>query len=96
MNKIPPAIYLLFPIAHLSIILAGPLGLKYNSYWGVNLLMAAWIITLVGAVLYIVHAVKNLDLNRERKTSWILALLLTGLVGQLFYWFKFVRSKAIS
>ncbi|MEQ8686550.1 MAG: hypothetical protein RIE86_14720 [Imperialibacter sp.] len=96
MRKIPPAAYLIPPIFQIALIFSGPLGLSFTSDWGINVLFSVWAISLVALVFYVIHVRKNVNLNRQGKTHWILLLVIGGLAGEIFYWFKHIRRTELA
>ncbi|WP_416868236.1 MAG: hypothetical protein ACMVP2_00995 [Imperialibacter sp.] len=92
MNRIPSFIYLIFPMCHLALIILRFFGVRYDSYWGFDALFSGLIMALIASVLYIVHVTKNQELNREGKFQWILLIVVGGLFGEIYYWFKHIRK----
>lgn len=49
---------------------------------------------LVALVINMVHLMRNPSITDSNRLPWILILLLTGIIGQLIYFFKFMaRAK---
>ncbi|WP_339814070.1 hypothetical protein [uncultured Imperialibacter sp.] len=92
MNKIPSFVYLIFPGFHLALIISSFFGVRFDSYWGVDALFSGLIMALIASILYITHVTKNQELNREGKFQWILLIVVGGLLGEIYYWFKHIRK----
>jgi len=79
-------------MCHLALIILRFFGVRNDSYWGFDALFSGLIMALIASVLYIVHVTKNQELNREGKFQWILLIVVGGLFGEIYYWFKHIRK----
>ncbi|MEQ9376548.1 MAG: hypothetical protein RIG68_15285 [Imperialibacter sp.] len=96
MNKIPPDAYLIPAIFQFAIILTGWLEPRFITDWGVSVLSSVLAVRLVALVFYVIHVRRNENLNLQGKSQWILTLIITGLAGEIFYWFKHVRRPELA
>ncbi|MEQ8533898.1 MAG: hypothetical protein RIB86_18745 [Imperialibacter sp.] len=96
MNKIPPAAYLIPVIFQFALILTGWREPRFITDWGVSVLSSVLAVRLVALVFYVIHVRRNVNLNRQGKTHWILLLVIGGLAGEIFYWFKHIRRTELA
>ncbi|MCK4699297.1 MAG: PLDc N-terminal domain-containing protein [Bacteroidales bacterium] len=60
----------------------------------IDILLYFIVYGLLVTIYFIIHAKRNVKLNRGSKTFWIVVLIFTNLPGQLLYWvFEILPEK---
>lgn len=92
-NILLNSLYLLPPFAPVVVLFSPRLGISLRSDAGLTLLLSAWVLSVVALILYIRHIRTNDRVNKENKALWVLLVLLGGPIGEVVYWYKYIRTS---
>ncbi len=52
------------------------------------------VVDIVGRIAYVINAMHNAALTQHNRTTWIIVLALLGMVGQIIFFFKYIRKTS--
>lgn len=55
--------------------------------------MVTGVVSLVGMVTYIMHCLNNIHIVQDKRTMWVVILVLAGTIGMVIYFFTWIAKE---
>ncbi len=90
MNSMKKLLMIILPFSPVLLVLQFVFGIRLAADKG-TLLFKVLVSLLISLALYISHTIKNNALKSAERVIWIALVFIAGSIGQIFYWFRYVR-----